>query len=125
VNALRLKRGVRHHEMALLFILVLFAAAVAIAHFSVLFIERPKASLWKAAGVVLLFMVFNNVAQRFSLELPAPAEWVIYIAFAAFVVWVLFRLKPLNNVTVAACYVVGRWALVYAVSLLPLETLNA
>jgi hypothetical protein len=111
--------------MALLFILVLFAAAIAVAHFSVMFIERPKASLWKAAGVVVLFMVFNNLAQRLSLELPTPIEWVIYIAFATLTVWALFRLKPMNNFTVAACYVVGRWALVYAVSLLPLETLNA
>jgi hypothetical protein len=105
--------------MALLFILGLFAAALAIAHFSVVFIERPKASWWKAAVVVLLFMVFNNLARRISLELPAPAEWAIYVAFMTFVVWALFRLKPMNNVTVAACYVVGRWALVYAVSLLP------
>jgi hypothetical protein len=111
--------------MTLLFILALFAAAVAIAHFSVVFIERPKASLWKAAGVVLLFMAFNNLKQRLSLELPAPAEWVLYVAFMTFIVWALFRLKPMNNFTVAACYVVGRWALVYAVNLLPLETLNS
>ena len=111
--------------MALLFILVLFAAAVAIAHLSVVFIEPSKASLWKAAGVVLLFMVFNNLAQRLSPELPAPAEWVIYIGFVTLIVWALFRLKPVNNFTVAASYVVGRWALVYAVSLLPLEMLNA
>lgn len=45
--------------------------------------------------------------------------------FVAFVVWALFRLKPMNNFTVAACDVVGRWALAYVVSLLPLEMLSA
>jgi hypothetical protein len=89
------------------------------------FIERPKASLWKAAALVLAFTVFNNLVQRLSIELPAPSEWAIYIAFAAMVVWALFKLKPINNLTVGVCYVVGRWALVYFASLLPLEMLNA
>jgi hypothetical protein len=109
--------------MTLLFIVILFAAAVAIAHATVLFIERPKASWWKAAAVVVSFTLFNNLAHRFALEMPTALEWIVYVAFVAFVVWVLFRLKPLNNLTVAACYVVGRWALVYAVSLLPLDVL--
>lgn len=111
--------------MAELFILVLFSAAVAIAHFSVRFIEPRKASLWKAVGVVLAFMVFNNLAQRYLPPLPSVLHWILYIAFTTFLVWILFRLKPIHNFTVAACYVVGRWALMYAVSLLPLEVLNA
>ncbi len=83
--------------MTLLFILLLFAAAVAIAHLTVLFIERPKASLWKAAVVVLSFTVFNNLAQRFSPELPTLVQWVVFIGFVALIVWALFRLKPMNN----------------------------
>lgn len=119
----------KHEELArsrvtLLFMLVLFSLATAIAHLSVVFLERPKASLWKAVGVVISFMVFNNLALRFAPDVPAPLQWVIYIGFVTLVVWALFRLKPMNNVTVAACYVVGRWALVYGVSLLPLEALS-
>lgn len=79
--------------MTLLFMLLLFAAAVAIAHLTVLFIERPKASLWKAAAVVLSFTVFNNLAQRFSPELPTLVQWVVYIGFVALIVWAFVPAK--------------------------------
>ena len=104
--------------MALLLLVALWAAAAGIVHYSVVFIERPKASWWRASAFVVIFAVANNTAIRFGLNLPVLLHWAAYFLAAAVIVWLLFRLKPFNNVTVAACYVVGRYLLVLGASYL-------
>src|SRR5262245_22261301 len=98
---------------ALLLLIAITIVAIAIAHYAVVFLEKPKASWWKAIVLVVIFAVGNNLALRVGLNLPILLHWVAYILIVAGVVWALYRLKPFHNVTVAACYVVGRFALVY------------
>jgi hypothetical protein len=107
--------------MTILLIIVTTLAAMAIAHYAVLFLEPPKASWWRAVALVVVFAIGNNLIRRLSLDIPVLLHWALYIAAVAGVVWFFYRLKPLHNFTVAGCYVVGRFALVYFVSLLPLE----
>ena len=111
--------------MGLLLLIAITAATVAIAHYSVVFLEPSKASWWKAGVLVITFGICNAVAKRMGLHLPLLLHWMLYIGGVAGVVWALYRLKPLHNITVAGCYVVGRFILVYSVSLLPLEKLSA
>ena len=111
--------------MGLLLLIAITVAAVAVAHYSVVFLEPSKASWWKAIALVVIFAICKNLMHYFDIRLPAVVDWVLYVAATAGVVWTLYRLKPLHNITVGACYVVGRFALVYSVSLLPLEKLSA
>ena len=110
--------------IGLLLILATSVAAVAIAHYSVVFLEPSKASWWKAVALVIIFAVGNNLLKRLHLEIPVVLHWALYIVAVAAVVWALYRLKPFHNVTIAGCYVVGRFALVYLATLLPLEGLG-
>jgi hypothetical protein len=110
--------------MELFLLITVTVAAIAIAHYSVVFLEPAKASWWKAAALVIIFAVGNNIAKRFSPGLPILLHWALYILVVAGIVWALYRLKPFHNITVAGCYVVGRFALVYSIRFLPLEKLN-
>lgn len=99
---------------------ILFVAltlsACAIAHYSVAFLEPAKASVLKAVAFNAVLVLGANVAMRGGFN-PGPVlQWTVYILIAAGLARVLYRLKLLNSVTVAACYVAGSYALAQVVS---------
>ena len=101
--------------MIVIFVLAAWTIALAIAHYSVVFIEPSKASWSKAIAFVFLFSVATYVTRRLHLEVEPIVMWVAYIVATAGLVRLIYRLKPLNNFTVGASYVVGRYLLVYAI----------
>lgn len=89
--------------------------ACAIAHYSVVFLEPLKASWFKASTLGILLMLGSNVARWTGFNVEPILEWFIYIVVAGGFVWSLYKLKPLNSLTVGGCYVAGSYVLAHAV----------
>jgi len=111
--------------MAIITIILLISISLSLVHFGVYFLERDKASVRKAGVVIVSFSIFNNAFSYLGIQIPVAIETVLYIGLVSLLIWYLFKIKPLNSVTVATLYLVGRMAAVYLVSLVPLEILNA
>lgn len=91
----------------LLLLVAVWVAAVVVAHYSVVLVERNKASWWKAAALAVSFSILGSMAARYGPDAPPLLRWLLYFAVVSILVWTLFRLKPLNNLAVAACYLGG------------------
>ena len=91
--------------------MMLTMSACAIAHYSVVFLEPSKASSFKAATLGILPVIGSNLAHGAGFQPTPVLEWTIYIAITAGLARTLYGLKPLNNVTVGACYVAGSYVL--------------
>ena len=94
-------------------------------HYSVYFLERDKASPKKAAAILFIVLIVDNIFSPFEVSLPEWSQWIISITMISVLVWWLFRLKPYNVITVATVYVVGVYAKTYLLSYIPLEVINA
>jgi hypothetical protein len=97
--------------------IALSMTACAIAHYSVVFLEPSKASWFKAMALGVFTVVGSNVARWNGFSAAPILEWMVYIVVTGGFVWALYKLKPLNNLTVGACYVAGSYLLVHAIHL--------
>jgi len=100
--------------MNLLLFVALTLSACAIAHSSVAFLEPAKASVFKALALNAVLVIGSNIATWSGFKTDAMLELLVYIVVAAGLVRVLYRLKLLNSVTVAGCYVAGSYVLARA-----------
>jgi hypothetical protein len=97
----------------LLFVALTLSAG-AVVHGSVIFLERDKASMFKAMAISALIVSGSNVARWLGLSPEPILEWIVYIAVTAYCVRILYRLKLLNSITVGTCYVAGSYVLAQA-----------
>lgn len=91
----------------LLLLVAVWFSAIVIVHYSVAFLERSKASWWKAATLAVFFSIGGSVAARYAPAVPYFVRWVLCFAIVSSLVWLLFRLRMWNNFAVAACYLAG------------------
>ena len=96
--------------------IALTTGACAMAHYSIVFLEPEKASFLKAVAFNALLVVGSNIARSAGFNPEPLLEWTVYLLLAAGLVWALYKLKPINTITVGACYVAGSYALAHAAS---------
>jgi ABC-type transport system involved in cytochrome bd biosynthesis fused ATPase/permease subunit len=89
-------------------IAIYFLASVAIMHLSLWFLERDKASPGKAAFACLLFTLGINIFGLALTEVDLVARLVVYFLMASALVWLVFKIRLHNALTVAAVFIVGR-----------------
>ena len=111
--------------MTLIIFTLLILLEFLVIHFTVLWLEKPKAAPRKAGFALLIFIIANNVYLNTVGQAGAFFETVVYVGFMSVLVWMVFKLKPLNAATVAATFLAARVLLVYLVSYLPLTSANA
>lgn len=99
------------------FFLTLTVSACAIAHYSIVFLEPSRASWFKATILGVSLVIGSNLANWAGFNPTPLLEWIVYIAVASGYAWSLFKLKPLNSVTVGTCYVAGSYVLARTVHL--------
>jgi hypothetical protein len=99
---------------------ILFVAATlsasAIAHYSIVFLEPAKASMFKAIAMNALLVIGSSVARSSGFGTSPILEWIVYSVLAGSLVHALYKLKLLNSFTVGASYVAGSYALAHAVN---------
>jgi len=106
--------------MALIILTLLSLLGFLVIHFTVHWLEKLKTSPRKAGFVLLVFIVAHNVYLNTVGQANTFFETVGYVGFMSVLVWVVFKLKPLNAVTVAATFLAARVLMVYLVGHLPL-----
>src|SRR5690606_30701185 len=101
--------------MALIILILLTLLGFLVIHFTVLWLEKSRASSRKAGLVLLAFLVAHNIYLNTVGQADTFLDAAAYLGFTSILVWGVFKLKPVNAATVAATFLVSRVLLAYLV----------
>jgi len=109
----------------MLIVTIFLTASFMAIHFSIWFLDRPKASPGKTATAMVIAFILTNIASYAGVPREVWGEWVLPFVAIVVSLGLVFRLKPLHLVTVTGCYLTSRLAITALLSFVPMEWLYA